>query len=120
MKFEMSNEEYNFVRKRLKRLEEAYNQTIDPSIRIAGKEQTCYELYEWVPAFYDIFCGMLENCRMSSLKEITDITDKISESLEVGKLQEVDVQTAKKILKLKQKQLMLFLWLIKMENSMEQ
>lgn len=109
MKFEMSNEEYNFVRKRLKRLEEAYNQTIDPSIRIAVKEQTCYELYERVPTFYDIFGGMLENCRMSSLKEITDITDKISESLEVGKLQEVDVQTAKKILKLKPKQLMLFL-----------
>lgn len=33
---------------------------------------------------------------MSSLKEITDITDKISESLEIGRLQEVDVQTAKK------------------------
>lgn len=109
MKFEMSNEEYNFVRKRLKRLEETYNQTIDPSIRIAVKDQICYELYERVPAFYDIFGGMLENCRMSSLKEITDITDKISESLEVGRLQEVDVQTAKKILKLKQKQLMLFL-----------
>ena len=78
----------------MKRLEEAYNQTIDPSIRIAVKDQTCYELYEKV--FYNIFGNMLENCKMSSLKEITDITDKISESLEIGRLQEVDVQTAKK------------------------
>lgn len=109
MKFEMNNVEYNFVLKRLKRLEEAYNQTIDPSIRIAVKDQTCYELYERVPEFYNIFGNMLENCKMSSLKEITDITDKISVSLEIGRLQEVDVQTAKKILKLKQKQLMLFL-----------
>ena len=28
MKFEMNNEEYNFVRKRLKRLEEAYNEAV--------------------------------------------------------------------------------------------
>lgn len=63
MKFEMNNEEYNFVRKRLKRLEEAYNQTIDPSIRIAVKDQTCYELYERVPVFYNIFGNMLEIAR---------------------------------------------------------
>ncbi len=108
MKLELSNEEYNFVRIRMKRLEEAYKQTIDPIIRIAVKDRTCYELLESIPAFYERFGENLEKCQMSSLKEITDVTDNIMNSLNIIKLEEIDVQTAKKVLKLKQKQLLLF------------
>lgn len=108
MNLELSNEEYNFIRMRMKRLEETYKQTIDPTIRIAVKDRTCYEILENVPVFYEIFGEKLENCQMSSLKEITDVTDYIMNSLTVIKLEEIDIQTAKKVLKLKQKQLLLF------------
>ena len=42
---------------------------------------------------------------MSSLKEIVDIIDKIMSSLTIIKLVEIDLSTAKKIFKLKDKQL---------------
>lgn len=42
---------------------------------------------------------------MSSLKEINDINDKILSSLIINRMKEIDLSTAKKVLKLKDKQL---------------
>lgn len=56
-----------------------------------------------------MFGKELENCMMSSLKEICELTNRILEKVEINKLEEIDIKTAKKILKLKQKQLIKFI-----------
>lgn len=109
MKIEVKNEEYNFIRKKLKILEDTYNQTNDPLVRITVKGQIDYDIYEYLPHIYSNFEKLLESCKMSSLKEILDMTDEILNSLEVIKMPLIDSKTAKKVLKLKDKQLKLFL-----------
>lgn len=61
------NEDYNFIKKRMLRLEEAYKQSNDQKVRQLVKEQVLYEISERFPRFLEEYAASFANCQMSSL-----------------------------------------------------
>lgn len=105
---EIKNNEYNFLRKRLKRLEEVYKQSCDLIVRNAVKETTLYDIEEGIPGFYDTYAEKFEECKMESLKEVLDLTDEILGNYTIEKLPKIEVKEAKKIFKVKERALNAF------------
>ncbi len=104
----LKNEEYNFLRKRMQRLEDSYKQSNDQKIRQVVKEKTLYEICERIPNFLETHLHEFENCQMSSLMEITNLIDSVMSKYSVEKLPQVTEKEVKKILKLKDKALKAF------------
>lgn len=102
---EVTNEDYNFLRVRMRRLEEAYKQCIDQKVRQAVKERTLYEICERFPNFFEDYAEAFETCQMSSLREIVDLTDMVLGKYSVEKLPTIQASQVKKMLKLKDKAL---------------
>lgn len=102
---EVTNEDYNFLRVRMRRLEEAYKQCIDQKVRQAVKERTLYEICERFPNFFEDYAEAFEACQMSSLREIVDLTDMVLGKYSVEKLPTIQASQVKKMLKLKDKAL---------------
>lgn len=102
------NEDYNFIVRNLKILEEAYKQSVDQNIRIAVKERVNFNLCERINGFYELFGDVFENCKMSSLREILELTEKVIKVLSIEPLPKILPSEAKKTLKLNDKQLSLF------------
>lgn len=102
------NEDYNFLRKRMLRLEESYKQSNDQRVRQVLKEKTLFEICERFPNFYEEYSNSFESCKMSSLMEITNLTDFVMSKYSVEKLSPITENEAKKILKLKDKTLKIF------------
>lgn len=105
---EVTNEDYNFLKKRMKRLEECYKQSCDQQIRNAVKDKTLFEICERFPSFYEDYGESFEACKMSSLKEVADLVDMVLAKYSIEKLSPITMQEAKKILKLKEKALKQF------------
>ena len=103
MKFIVSNIEYNHVKKGLKRLEGAYNQSHDDTIRKAVKEKTYFDLAFTIEGFGERFYGAFETCQMQNLKEIDELAGTVLTQLEVTPLPQIEASTLKKRLKLKEK-----------------
>ena len=74
---EVKNEEYNFLRKRMLRLEEVYKQSSDQKVRQVVKEKTLYEICDRFPDFYEEYQDSFEACKMSSLMEISNLIDLV-------------------------------------------
>lgn len=104
----ITNEDYNFLRARMQRLEEAYKQCIDDRVRNAVKDKTLYEICERFPSFFEDYADSFEGCRMSSLKEITDLTELVMSKYSIEKLPKIEASQVKKMLKLKDKALKSF------------
>ncbi len=102
---EVTNEDYNFLRVRMRRLEETYKQCIDQKVRQAVKERTLYEICERFPNFFEDYAEAFEACQMSSLREIVDLTDMVLGKYSVEKLPTIQASQVKKMLKLKDKAL---------------
>ena len=108
-KIVINNEDYNYLRKRMRRLEETYKQSEDPNIRNAVKMTTLEEINKRLYDFKDLFGTDFEKCKMSSLVEIDNLEEKVMSNYKVKKLQEVTEKELKKQLKLKDKPLKAFL-----------
>jgi len=107
---QIPNEDYNFLRKRMLRLEEAYQQSTDQSIRIAVRDKTLYDICERFPDFYYEYVDSFESCKMSSLKEITDLFELVMGRYSIEALPQIKSEKeVKKILKLKDKALATFI-----------
>lgn len=102
------NEDYNFLKKRMLRLEESYKQSNDQKIRQIVKEQVLYEIIERFPTFFEEYADNFENCQMASLIEITNLIDLVMSKYSVEKLPPITEKEAKKILKLNDKTLKKF------------
>lgn len=102
------NEDYNFIKKRMLRLEEAYKQSNDQKVRQLVKEQVLYEISERFPRFLEEYAASFANCQMSSLREITELTVHVLSKYSVEKLPPLTEKEAKRVLKLKDKALKLF------------
>ena len=74
---EVSNEDFNFLRKRMARLEEVYKQSNDSVVRCAVRDKTLFDICERFPSFYEDFGESFEACKMSSLMEITALFDSV-------------------------------------------
>lgn len=109
MSLEIKNTEYNLIRQKLKRLEEAYGQSCDDNIRKSTKETAFMDLCMQIPAFYESFSEDFDKCQMISLRQIVDLSDAVLSQLDVQKLSRLELSQAKKILKLKEKALNQFL-----------
>lgn len=94
---------YNFLRKRMRRLEECYKQSCDQNVRKAVRDRTLFEISEEIDGFYEMFAEMFNECEMSSLMEIVNLIEKVMENYSAKKLPQIDIKDAKKILKLKEK-----------------
>lgn len=105
---EVKNEEYNFLRKRMLRLEEVYKQSSDQKVRQVVKEKTLYEICDRFPDFYEEYQDSFEACKMSSLMEISNLIDLVMSKYSVEALSPITEKEAKKILKLKDKPLKIF------------
>lgn len=107
---EVSNEDFNFLRKRMARLEEVYKQSNDPVVRCAVRDKTLFDICERFPSFYEDFGESFEGCKMSSLMEITALFDSVMGQYSVEPLQPITSEKqVKKMLKLKDKQLKSFI-----------
>lgn len=102
------NEDYNFIKKRMLRLEEAYKQSNDQKVRQLVKEQVLYEISERFPRFLEEYAESFTNCQMSSLREITELTAHVLSKYSVEKLPQITEKEAKRVLKLKDKALKIF------------
>lgn len=60
MSLEISNIEYNLIRKKLKQLEEAYKQSNDDIIRISVKDRMFFDLCTGIPLFMNFFTSILK------------------------------------------------------------
>ncbi|NMA50989.1 MAG: hypothetical protein GX951_03985 [Mollicutes bacterium] len=105
---ELLNEEFNFMIRKLKLLEEAYKQSVDHNVRLTVKEKVFFDLCENINEFYKMFEIDFENCKMSSLREILELIEKVIKAVSIVSLPEISSSEAKKVLKLKGKQLSLF------------
>lgn len=106
----VQNEDYNFLRNRMMRLEEAYKQSIDPKIRIAVRDKTLYDICERFPDFLDLHGEDFDKCQMSSLKETLDLYDSIMSLYAPEKLPPISSEKeVKGILKLKERALKNFI-----------
>ena len=104
----IKNEDYNFLKKRMQRLEESYKQSNDQKVRQLVKEQTLYEITERFPSFFEEYSNIFEECQMSSLMEIAQLIDLVMSKYLVEKLSPITEKEAKKVLKLKDKALKTF------------
>lgn len=104
----IKNEDYNFLRKRMLRLEETYKQSTDQKVRQVVKEKTLYEICDRFPNFYDKFSYLFDKCQMSSLIEITDLIDNVMSKYSVEPLMHITENEIKRLLKLKEKNLRAF------------
>lgn len=106
----IANEDYNFLRTRMLRLEECYKQSVDPKIRRAVRDKTLYDIGDRFPEFIEKYGELFDRCEMSSLKEIVDLYDSIMERYSVEKLPFITSEKEiKRILKLKDKALKNFI-----------
>lgn len=105
----VKNEDFNFLRKRMFRLEEAYKQSNDEKIRQIVKEKTLYEICERFPTFFEKYSESFEACKMSSLIEITNLIDFVMSKYSVESLPQITEKEAKKVLRLKDRSLKIFL-----------
>lgn len=107
---EVSNEDYNFLRRRMARLEEVYKQSNDPLVRRAVRDTTLYDICERFPSFFEDYGERFEACQMSSLLEITELNDFVMAKYSVEPLKPIESEKqVKKMLKLKDKQLKSFI-----------
>ena len=107
---QIANEDYNFLRARMLRLEESYKQSVDQKVRLAVRDKTLYDICERFPEFIEKYGDDFEKCGMSSLKEITYLYDSIMERYSVEKLPMIaSEKEVKRILKLKDKALKNFI-----------
>lgn len=107
---QIPNEDYNFLRKRMLRLEESYKQSVDQTVRKAVKEKTLYDICERFPNFFYEYADAFEACQMSSLKEITDLYDAVMGRYSVEPLPPITSEKeVKRLLKLKDKTLKTFI-----------
>lgn len=90
------------------RLEEAYKQSNDQKARQLVKEQVLYEISERFPRFLEEYAESFTNCQMSSLREITELTAHVLSKYSVEKLPQITEKEAKRVLKLKDKALKIF------------
>lgn len=104
----INNEDYNYLRKKLRRLEEVYKSddiNIRNAVKMTTLEEITYRLYD----FKDLFKEDFEKCKMSSLLEIDNLQDKVLSNYGVKKLKEITEKELSKKLKLKDKPLKAFL-----------
>lgn len=107
---QIPNEDYNFLKTRMLRLEEAYKQSVDSKIRLTVKDRTLYEICERFPEFMNEYGDAFDACTMSSLKEITDLYELVMRNYASEKLPVITSEKeVKKILKLKDKALKNFI-----------
>lgn len=102
---ELKVTKYNFIRARMKRLEEAYKQSCDQNVRNAVKEKTFYEIAGEIDGFYEKFGDLFDGCEMSSLMEITKLTEAVMSEYSATPLPVIEASQAKRILKLKERDL---------------
>ena len=102
---EIRNIDYNFIRKRLKRLEEAYKQSSDHTVRMAVKDKTFGEIIDRIDGFYEMFGESFEACQMGSLREIDMLCEEVMSKYTAKKLPSIAKGQAKKMLKLKERDL---------------
>lgn len=102
---ELKVTKYNFIKARMKRLEEAYKQSCDHQVRNAVKEKTFYEIAGEIDDFYEKFGYLFETCKMSSLMEITKLTETVMSEYSAIPLPTIEISQAKRILKLKERDL---------------
>lgn len=102
---ELKVTQYNFIRARMKRLEETYKQSCDQQVRKAVKEKTFYEIAGEIDGFYEKFEDLFDGCEMSSLMEITKLTEAVMSEYTATKLPQIEPAQAKRLLKLKEKDL---------------
>ena len=106
----ISNEEYNFIKKRMQYLEGAYKQSTDNLVRNAVKDSVLYEIGERIPDFYSEYSSLFSTCKMSSLKEILDLYYMIMNSYEIISFPKVENSNdIKRIIKLKDNNLKSFI-----------
>lgn len=107
---EVSNEDFNFLRKRMARLEEVYKQSVDPVVRRAVRDKTLFDICERFPSFYEDYADRFEACQMSSLMEITQLYDFVMAKYSIEPLERIESEKqVKRMLKLKDKQLKAFI-----------
>ena len=106
----ISNEDYNFLRKRMLRLEESYKQSNDSTVRRAVRDKTLFDICERFPDFLYEYGDVFECCAMSSLKEITDLYDLVMGRFSIKQLPKIESEKeVKRLLKLKDKALKSFI-----------
>ena len=105
----VKNEDYNYLKRKMLRLEEVYKQSTDQNVRLSVKERTLFEICERFSNFYEEYSELFDSCQMSSLMEITNLMDLIMGKYSIEKLMPITEKEAKKILKLKDKPLKMFL-----------
>ena len=106
----ISNEDYNFLRKRMMRLEESYKQSNDQTVRKAVRDKTLFDICERFPDFLYDYGDAFECCAMSSLKEITDLFDSVMGRYSIEPLPKIQSEKdVKRLLKLKDKALKTFI-----------
>lgn len=108
MKLETTNTQYNLINKNLQILEDSYKQSNDSKVLNAVKDQIYFQLME-IEGFSEMFEKDFENCKMDSLAEITELSEKIKNSVETIKLPNITEKELKSAVKLKEKPLRLSL-----------
>ena len=108
MKLIINNLENNLIQRSLRLLEDAYKQSNDSKVLNAVKDQIYFQLME-IERFSEMFEKDFDNCKMESLAEITDLSDKIKEEVEVLKLSRITEKDLNNAVKLKEKPLRLAL-----------
>ncbi|MBQ8132749.1 MAG: hypothetical protein IJ193_09690 [Bacilli bacterium] len=107
---QIPNEDYNFLRARMMRLEESYKQSVDQRVRKAVRDKTLYEICERFPNFFYDYADAFEACEMSSLMEITNLYNMVMGRYSVTPLPRIESEKqVKKLLKLKDKALKSFI-----------
>lgn len=106
---EIRNTDYNFIRNRMKRLEDTYKQSCDDNVRNIVKEKTFYEIASRIDGFYEMFAEAFGNCQMSSLMEIVKLSESVMGEYIASTLPTLAESEAKKMLKLKERDLDKFL-----------
>lgn len=106
----VSNEDFNFLKKRMSRLECVYKDSIDLAVRRAVRDKTLYDICERFPTFLEEHGEAFEACKMESLMEITTLFDKVMGKYLIEPLKQIESEKqVKKMLKLKDKQLKTFI-----------
>jgi len=102
---EIKNAEYNYIKNKLKLLEDAYKQSIDNGVRRTIKDEVLWDLSRKFDNFGDLFHMDFEMCQMKSLREIDELTKKVLGHYSIEKLPSISYKNAKRIFKLNERDL---------------
>jgi len=105
MNLNVTNLEYNLIKKQLKILETAYKQSNDKKVLESVKTRVYFELTSGINEFTEYFGKELEACQMTNLKEIDELREKIMANLNIKHLPKIEAKSLKKKLKLSDKDL---------------